>query len=124
MNSYCHDLHETYQMTISAFEKSYPLSDKELMKQIDNYSRARALYLWSTFDVDVSECVGAINSIYSATAGQVEYTDANVRAAMEKLSSRNYSMPVPKFFHDIISYYLFLVKKKFIIVKAGNNHDS
>lgn len=104
MNSYCHDLHETYQMTISAFEKSYPLSDIELMKQIDNYSRACALYLWNTFNVDVSECVEAINSIYSATAGPVEYTEANVKAAMTKLSSRKHSMPVPKFFHDIIAY--------------------
>lgn len=104
MNCYCRDLHNTYQMTISAFEKSYPLSNKELMKKIDNYSRACALYLWSTFHVDIAECVEAINSIYSATAGQVEYTAANVRVAIEKLSTWNYSMPVPRFFHDIISY--------------------
>ena len=104
MNGYCQELHETYQMTISAFEKSYQSSNKDLMKQIDNYSRACALYLWSTFGVNLELCVDAINAIYSSTAGQVEYTEANVSAAMEKLSSRSHSMPVPKFFHDIIAY--------------------
>lgn len=104
MNNYCQELHDTYQMTIGAFEKSYPLSDKDLMKQIDNYSRACALYLWSAFNVDVTQCVEAINVIYSSDAGKVEYSEANVRAAMGKLSSRNHSMPVPKFFHNIISY--------------------
>ena len=52
MNGYCQELHETYQTTINAFEKSYPLASTDLMKQIDNYSRACALYLWSSFKVD------------------------------------------------------------------------
>jgi SpoVK/Ycf46/Vps4 family AAA+-type ATPase len=91
-------------MTISAFEKSYPQSNKELMKQIDNYSRACALYLWSAFNVGPDLCVDAINVIYSSTVGPITYTETNVRAAMERLSSRNYSMPVPKFFYDIIAY--------------------
>lgn len=30
MNGYCQELHETYQMTISAFEKSYKPSNKDL----------------------------------------------------------------------------------------------
>ena len=104
MSSYSQELHTTYQMTIGAFEKSYPQSNKDLMKQIDNYSRACALFLWSAFDVKIDQCVEAINCIYSSTAGSVEYTEANVRSAMEKLSSRSHSMPVPKFFHDIVAF--------------------
>ena len=91
-------------MAIQSFEKSYPSTDKNLMKQIDNYSRACALYLWSTLNVELLQCTDAINEIYSTSSGKVEYTEENVRTAMEKLSSRNHSMPVPKFFHDIIAY--------------------
>ena len=104
MNGYCQELHETYQTTISAFEKSYPLTDPDLMRQIDNYSRACALYLWSSFNVDIVQCVEAINAIYSSVSRKVEYTEANVRTAMGKLSSGSHSMPVPRFFHSIIDY--------------------
>lgn len=104
MSSYSQELHKTYQMTISAFENSYPQSNKDLMKQIDNYSRACALYLWSSLSVDIDQCVEAINCIYSSTAGRIEYTKTNVQSAIKKLSSRSHSMSVPKFFHDIIAY--------------------
>ena len=104
MNEYCRELHETYKTTISAFSNAYSNSNNELIRQIDNYSRACALYLWHIFDIPVDECVSAINEIYSESVGKVEYTDVHVRAAMDKLSARNYSMPVPKFFIDIISY--------------------
>ena len=104
MNGYCQELHETYQTTISAFEKSYPLSDPDLMRQIDNYSRACALYLWSSFNVNTLQCVEAINAIYSSALRKVDYTEANVRTAMGKLSSGSHSMPVPKFFYSIIDY--------------------
>lgn len=104
MSGYCQELHDTYQMSIKAFEKAYPLSNDGLMKLIDNYSRACALYLWSAFGVDASLCVDAINSIYSADSRKVVYSAANVQAAMNKLSAKNHSMPVPKFFVDIISY--------------------
>ncbi len=104
MNEYCRDLHETYKTTVSAFSNAYPNANNELIRQIDNYSRACALYLWHSFGTPVETCVMAINEIYTESVGKVEYTDVHVRAAMEKLSARNYSMPVPKFFTDIISY--------------------
>ena len=104
MDEYLKELHDTYQSTITAFTGAYPLANNDLIKQIDNYSRACALYLWHVFDTPVDTCVSAINEIYSESAGRVEYTDDHVKMAMEKLSARNYSMPVPKFFLDIIAY--------------------
>lgn len=103
MNSeYLQDLHDTYKQTIDSFTKSYPKADKELIRQIDNYSRACAMYLWNAFDTPVDICVLAINEIYSDKAGRVEYSEAHVKAAMDKLSTRSYSMPVPKFFFELI----------------------
>ena len=104
MDEYCTELHKTYQKTIGAFERAYPLADSDLLRQIDNYSQACALYLWSLFDVEPSKCVEAINVIYSGIVGPIGYTEENVRAAMGKLFSRNYSVLVPDFFLDIISY--------------------
>lgn len=104
MDEYLKELHNTYKSTITAFSVAYPLANNDLIKQIDNYSRACALYLWHVFDTPVDTCVSAINEIYSESVGKVEYTDTHVKTAMEKLSARNYSMPVPKFFQDIISY--------------------
>lgn len=103
MNSeYLQELHDTYKQTIDSFTQSYPKADKDLIKQIDNYSRACAMYLWNAFDTPVDICVLAINEIYSDKAGRVEYTEAHVKSAMEKLSTRSYSMPVPKFFYELI----------------------
>lgn len=103
MNSeYLQELHDTYKQTIDSFTQSYPKADKDLIKQIDNYSRACAMYLWNAFDTPVDVCVLAINQIYSDKAGRIEYTQAHVKTAMEKLSTRSYSMPVPKFFYGLI----------------------
>ncbi len=104
MGNYFQELHDTYQMAINAFEKSYPLCNEDLMKQIDNYSRACALYLWSTFGTEISRCVDAINSIYSAEQRRIVYSAVSVQTAMNKLSAKKHFMPVPKFFMDIISY--------------------
>ena len=104
MNSYCQELHDAYQMATDVIETSYPLCNIELLRQIDTYSRACALYLWSSFGIGCSECVEAINVIYSKSVGPVKYTDENVRAAMNKLSSKNHSMPVPRFFLDFIAF--------------------
>lgn len=104
MNGYCQELHEAYKTAINAFENSYPLADSELMKQIDNYSRASALYLWSVFGVDVAQCVEAVNAIYSSSSRKVQYTELDVQMIMEKLSHGRHSMPVPHFFRGIIAY--------------------
>ena len=104
MNDYCREIHKLYQNTIESFEQVYPKCDKSLVKQIDNYSRACALYLWHLFDVTSKQCVQAINVIYSSTVGPVGYTEDNVQSAMDKLSSRHHSMPVPKFFYEIIEF--------------------
>lgn len=104
MEGYCQELHETYQKTINAFEKAYPLCSIDLMKQIDNYSRACALYLWNSFSEDAQQCVSAINAIYSKTAGRVFYTEADIRAAMKELSSGQHTIPVPQFYNEIILY--------------------
>ncbi len=104
MDKYLKELHETYKSTIKAFSESYSNANKELIKQIDNYSRACAMYLWNVFDTPIGTCVEAINQIYSDVVGPVEYTETHIRNAMKKLSSRNYTMPVPKFFYDIIEY--------------------
>lgn len=104
MNSYCQDLHETYQVTINSFKKSYPLCDKQLLKQIDGYSCSCALYIWSVIKVEDSKCVEAINSINSSDFNMEEYTYEYVKSMLERFSSNDYFMPVPEFFHDIISY--------------------
>ncbi len=50
---YCKELHSNYAAVLSGFEKKYPKADKDLLRQIDNYSRACALYLWKTMDTPV-----------------------------------------------------------------------
>ncbi len=102
-NGYCNELHEAYKKSIDAFIKSYPKSNEELILQIDNYSRACAMYFWSLFGVDTNDCVAAINEIY-VSSNKFVYEKAHIEAAKEKLTSRNYSMPVPKFFYDIIAF--------------------
>lgn len=104
MGNYYDDLHNTYNVTINAFSNQYPNADAELLKKIDHYSRACAMYLWHALNTPISECERAINQIYSEKVGKVEYSEDNIKAAMEKLSSGMYSMPVPKFFYTIIDY--------------------
>ncbi len=102
-NGYCNELHEAYKKSIDAFSKSYPNANSALLTQIENYSRACALYLWALFDVNTDDCVKAINEIYVQDRNNI-YAKEHIEAAKEKLNTRNYSMPVPQFFYDIIAF--------------------
>ncbi len=104
MSYYSEELHRTYNSTVSLFEKAYPLCTKDLMRQIDTYSRACALYIWNMLNVDISGCTDDINAIYSDASGLAPYTGSDLRIAKNKLSEGNRHLSVPRFFNDIISY--------------------
>lgn len=102
--NYCRELHETYIDSITAFYESYPEADQSLLKQIDNYSRYCALYLWHLFGTNIDDCVLAVNEIYSSSTDRTDYTKEEIEAAMSRISTKDYSMSVPKFFWSIIDF--------------------
>lgn len=104
MNSYCHELKNTYQISINSFMKAYPDSDSKLMCEIDEYSRQCALFLWHMFDVEVNKCVDAINCICSDVSRSVTYTESDVIEMIEEMSIAERSMNIPEFFYEIIEF--------------------
>ncbi len=98
------ELHETYSNSTGAFAKSYLPCNDELISQIDKYCRACAIFLWFKFGTNVDVCVEAINQIYSEGQSSPGYAREHIETAMSRLSEREFSMPVPKFFNSIISY--------------------
>lgn len=102
MPMYREELHQNYQRSIQAFLRTYPYTAQDTSVSIDNYCRACAMLLWHSFSVDVSTCTQCINEIYSEDSNKRVCSEAQVKAALAKLSERNYSMPVPNFFKSIV----------------------
>ena len=63
MRQYLSDLHDTYSQTTRAFKEAYPYCDEKMIEQVDNYSRACAIFLWQKFNTDLRVCTDAINKI-------------------------------------------------------------
>lgn len=103
MKEYLRNLHETYKKTIGAFADAYPQCNEKTIVSIDNYCRACAIFLWTKLNSDASKCTKAINEIYSDGQNSPKLSDANISAAMSKVSEKE-SMPVPDFFKEIIAY--------------------
>nr|WP_297704037.1 AAA family ATPase [uncultured Butyrivibrio sp.] len=104
MEEYLNELRETYLSSIGEFAENFTPCDEEMLSRIDKYCRACAIYLWNKFDISIEACVKAINVIYSRGMTPPGYTEAHIKAAMSKLSEKEYSMPVPGFFRDIVKY--------------------
>ncbi len=103
MKEYLSNLHETYKKTIGAFATAYPRCDGKMIANIDNYCRACAIFLWNKLNTDTKTCTKAINEIYSNGQTSPNLSDANISAAMSRVSDKE-SMPVPDFFKEIIEY--------------------
>ena len=103
MSKYNQELHSNYQKAIQAFLGVYPGKTEKLSALIDSYCRTCALYLWNSFGVELSTCTEGINELYAEDKHKRTYTTAQVANALEKLAEKNYSLPVPAFFENIVA---------------------
>lgn len=102
MKEYCQRLHESYNGALSAFRKVYPAADRDLMSQIDRYSRESALYMWLKFGIPMEKCIPAVNAIYLDDIGKADYTEIDIDR--ERPYRDDDAMPIPFFFYGIIKY--------------------
>lgn len=102
MKIYEEDLHFNYQKSIQAFIRAYPHITAEIVSLIDNYCRTCAMYIWSSFSVDLEICTDCINVIFAEESQKRVFTTNQVKIAMAKLSEHHYSMLVPAFFKKIV----------------------
>ena len=102
MGTYKEELHSNYQKSVQAFIRVYPYIMPDTITLIDNYCRTCAMYLWNSFSIDVNTCTECLNVIFAEDYKKRVFTVDQVKAAMSKLSERQYSMPVPAFFKKII----------------------
>lgn len=100
--SYQQELNSAYQKATSAFLASYEYADTKLAKSIDDYMRACALYLWNAYSVSITDCAESINSVYSIEAIKPSFSKEQVETALVKMNGKQFQMPVPKFFKEII----------------------
>ena len=103
MSKYNQELHSNYQKAIQAFLGVYPGKTEKLSALIDSYCRTCALYLWNSFGVELSTCTDGISELYAEDKHKRTYTTAQVANALEKLAEKNYSLPVPAFFENIVA---------------------
>lgn len=102
MATYNQELHKNYQKAMKAFLNAYPRKDGQLAALLDSYCRTCALYIWGAFGVELSTCTNGINELYSDPAYQKYYSTVQVEVALNKLSAKNYILPVPSFFEEIV----------------------
>ncbi|BET22567.1 AAA family ATPase [Solobacterium moorei] len=102
MGTYKEELHSNYQKSVQAFIRVYPHILPDTITLIDNYCRTCAMYLWNSFSIDINTCKECLNVIFAEDYKKRVFTVNQVKAAMSKLSERQYSMPVPAFFKKII----------------------
>lgn len=102
MGTYKEELYSNYQKSVQAFIRAYPHISPDTITLIDNYCRTCAMYLWNSFSIDINTCTECINVIFAEENKKRAFTVNQVKAAMLKLSERQYSMPVPAFFKRII----------------------
>ena len=102
MGIYKDELHANYQKSIQAFVRAYPHISNDLKRLIDNYCRTCAMYLWSSFSVDVKTCTEYLNEIYTDDSVKRIFTENQVGIALSKLAEHRYSLPVPAFFREVI----------------------
>ena len=103
MVTYKEELHSNYQKSIQAFVRAYPYITDDTKRMIDTYCRTCAMLLWHSFSVDAETCTECLNEIYTDDRVRKNYSLDQVQTAMERLSERNYSLPVPVFFKDIVN---------------------
>lgn len=103
MSKYNQELHSNYQKAIQAFLNVYPQKTDKMSTLIDSYCRTCALYLWNTFGVDLSVCTGGINELYAENKHKRAYTTTQVASALNKLAQKQYTLPVPEFFENIVA---------------------
>ena len=103
MSKYNQELHSNYQKAIQAFLNVYPNKTDKMSALIDSYCRTCALYLWNTFGVDLSVCTDGINELYAEDKHKRAYTTIQVASALNKLAQKQYTLPVPEFFENIVA---------------------
>ena len=103
MSKYNQELHSNYQKAIQAFLNVYPGKTDKMSMLIDSYCRTCALYLWNTFGVDLSVCTDGINVLYAEDKYKRAYTTTQVASALNKLAQKQYTLPVPEFFENIVA---------------------
>lgn len=103
MSNYNQELHSNYQKAIQAFLNVYPSKTDKMSALIDSYCRTCALYLWNTFDVNLSVCTDGINELYAEDKHKRTYTTNQVAGALNKLAQKQYILPVPEFFENIVA---------------------
>ena len=102
MGTYADELHESYQKTIRAFTGSYPYITYEITAMIDNYCRTCAMLLWHSFAVGIQSFTNCLNAIYTEDALRKTYSTDQVENALRKLAEKEYFIPAPSFFREII----------------------
>lgn len=102
MSKYNQELHSNYQKAIQAFLNVYTSNTDKMSALIDSYCRTCALYLWNTSGVDLSVCMDGINELYAEDKHKRAYTTNQVASALNKLAQKQYTLPVPEFFENIV----------------------
>ncbi|MBQ4641657.1 MAG: AAA family ATPase [Oscillospiraceae bacterium] len=103
MSKYNQELHSNYQKAIQAFLNVYPSKTDKMSVLIDGYCRTCALYLWNAFGVNLSVCTDGINELYAENKHKRAYTTTQVASALNKLAQKQYTLPVPEFFENIVA---------------------
>lgn len=102
MSKYNQELHSNYQKAMQAFLNVYTSNTDKMSALIDSYCRTCALYLWNTSGVDLSVCMDGINELYAEDKHKRAYTTNQVASALNKLAQKQYTLPVPEFFENIV----------------------
>lgn len=102
MSNYISELHKCYTRSINAFREVYPIYDNTMAMMIDNYLRTCAMYIWNYTSIPVVDCLNGVNAIYSSENVRRDFTIEQVETALRRLSNKNYSIPVPGFFMEIV----------------------
>ncbi len=102
MVNYREELHRMYKLGLESFFSGYPATDVKLAKEIDEYSRMRALYLWDLFGIDLAEKTKAVNEIYTDTTEKPTLSETDVDRLIRNMYKQKPVLPVPMFFRSLI----------------------
>jgi len=98
------ELHNNYKKALTAFTTYYPDATTGLMDDIDSYYRACALLVWAEGPLSEHECASLLGEIYLRDNAKQLFSVDDVRSAKEFLQASKYSVPVPTFFRELVSY--------------------
>ena len=98
------DFHRNYKKALTSFATSYPEATADFTASIDSYLRTCALIVWSNGYMSASDCLQLLEDMYTDEGKKQSYTIKDIEAAKDFLMSKNYNIPIPAFFYNIIKY--------------------